>query len=251
MSERMICAGYEGGQKDACAGDSGGPFVCRIGSAWVLSGVVSWGYGCARPGSPGVYAKVSVMLDFVKQHTGLEPDINLKMDGCEMQDSEYDKEWRNNNKNLWSELTPEWLESAETLNSADGGTSDSDLGTDNGFKPLNDKSNCDYEKTSNDKKLINSGSGIIKSENYPGKYLKNTECAYKLANNDSTKYIEIIVKKVDLDCRDKLEIIPAPKKISQFCKLRKPVRITSRTSIRIAFTTNNHKEKTGFMLEYM
>lgn len=53
----QFCAGPRQGGQDTCAGDSGGPLALRRGNAWRLAGIVSWGFGCARPGYYGVYTR--------------------------------------------------------------------------------------------------------------------------------------------------------------------------------------------------
>lgn len=58
----MLCAGYPGkGGVDTCQGDSGGPLVCENSGKWYLVGVTSWGYSCADPKYPGIYANVPVL----------------------------------------------------------------------------------------------------------------------------------------------------------------------------------------------
>lgn len=68
LTDRMFCAGLLGvGGKDACQGDSGGPVAID----GVLYGLVSWGDGCARANSPGVYTNIQVLRDWITTNSGV------------------------------------------------------------------------------------------------------------------------------------------------------------------------------------
>ncbi len=65
----MICAGLPEGGKDSCQGDSGGPLMVNTNYGWQQLGLVSWGYGCASAGSPGVYTRIALFADWIESIT--------------------------------------------------------------------------------------------------------------------------------------------------------------------------------------
>ncbi|XP_070813793.1 coagulation factor VII [Chaetodon trifascialis] len=67
ITKNMLCAGLRSGGRDACKGDSGGPLVTLYKKTWFLTGVVSWGKGCANENMYGVYTKVSNFLDWIQE----------------------------------------------------------------------------------------------------------------------------------------------------------------------------------------
>lgn len=62
ITDDMVCAGIPAGGRDACQGDTGGPLAVN----GVLVGVISWGNGCGRPNRPGVYARVSYFVKWIR-----------------------------------------------------------------------------------------------------------------------------------------------------------------------------------------
>ncbi|MCX6123682.1 MAG: serine protease, partial [Proteobacteria bacterium] len=68
MDGSQICAGdFEHGGRDSCQGDSGGPMVSkRADQSFVLTGIVSYGEGCAQKARPGVYTRVAYYSKWIQ-----------------------------------------------------------------------------------------------------------------------------------------------------------------------------------------
>ncbi|KAE8625750.1 hypothetical protein XENTR_v10006382 [Xenopus tropicalis] len=74
ISQNMFCAGYTDGSKDSCKGDSGGPHATQYKNTHFLTGIVSWGLGCAKKEKYGVYTRVSRYTEWIKENMDEQPE---------------------------------------------------------------------------------------------------------------------------------------------------------------------------------
>ncbi|XP_011500190.1 PREDICTED: coagulation factor IX [Ceratosolen solmsi marchali] len=69
ITGNMFCAGYRRGRMDSCAGDSGGPLLCRnpekTDHPWTIFGITSFGEGCGKRGKYGIYARLSNYVHWI------------------------------------------------------------------------------------------------------------------------------------------------------------------------------------------
>jgi len=61
IADSMLCAGFQDGHAGPCQGDTGGPLMCGK----QLSGINSWGYGCALPEVYNVFTQTSHFVDWI------------------------------------------------------------------------------------------------------------------------------------------------------------------------------------------
>ncbi|XP_065222885.1 chymotrypsin-like elastase family member 2A [Planococcus citri] len=73
-----LCGGKLDGKFGACIGDSGGPLQCTLKDGrWFLAGITSFGSGCAKPGYPDVYTKLSFYMPWIKNQIDKYSRTNL------------------------------------------------------------------------------------------------------------------------------------------------------------------------------
>ncbi|CAH0718147.1 unnamed protein product, partial [Brenthis ino] len=72
MRKHQMCAGKMDGSTDTCPGDSGAPLQYNLtepnfdGNMHVIVGITSFGLGCARKDTPGIYTKISYFIDWIE-----------------------------------------------------------------------------------------------------------------------------------------------------------------------------------------
>jgi secreted trypsin-like serine protease len=82
VTDGNICAYKK--YTDSCQGDSGGPIFQQVGEDGEIGdyptqvGIVSWGKGCAIPGYPGVYTRVSYYAEWIKDTVCSRPEYATK-----------------------------------------------------------------------------------------------------------------------------------------------------------------------------
>ncbi|XP_045035418.1 trypsin-1 [Daphnia magna] len=68
INDYHLCAGpITDGASGTCVGDSGGPLQCNLlDGRWYLAGITSFGSGCAKPGFPDVFTRITYYLPWIR-----------------------------------------------------------------------------------------------------------------------------------------------------------------------------------------
>ena len=266
ISSNMLCAGDLDGGKDACVGDSGGPLVCRLESSdptvsapWILSGVVSWGIGCAKKGHAGVYSRVTSALPFIEALTRktsrFEDKERFDFTNICKNGARQCGKWtygmettttttptttttvaatttvNNNHKKQKLSMSSEKVKPTKapitTTTTTSTTTSEEEIDSINDVETSDHDFNCG--------EFIEARSGILTSPNYPKAYKPNSNCKWVIMPEDSHQLVFFLIKRLVFpsrrQCHQKDHIaiydIEGNLLVKALCRARKPFGITA------------------------
>ena len=252
LTDNMVCAGYEDGGRDACNGDSGGPLACKLvrhdsskkkkknkkgkkdkksksnsndpEEAWVLYGITSWGAGCARARAPGVYVRVTKMVEWI------ESVISTTFDGL---DSYKPDDWGLEVGPAFRATTPPrpaLITRPKTSSIECGDTFEQTLGN-------------------------------FTSPGYPEHYPKNTYCEWNIEPADGMEYVRLNVTDMKFDARssgcfvnDHIRVYDGQNEQvgTALCKIKKRSSwvVTARGGMKVILETDAVQSKKGFSANF-
>lgn len=266
VHESQVCAGYAEGGQDSCAGDSGGPLVCKSGTEnnnFVLYGLVSWGYGCARQNKPGVYTRIAYFMPWIQSKIALTTGNDVKQLGPENSQcltctnhpwSRKCDETTNENGSgnlalgpvvpIPTPPAPKEPESESTNESLEGGSLTSLSSPD---------SHCRRPTLFNNPGEI----AYYATPNWPRNYNNNARCKWAIGDNRVarngegtwTSYLKVIKANFgDRRCgrSDKIVVrCQALKTVKILCQVRKPVVLSCPGPMDVEFSSNGAKNYQG------
>lgn len=86
IGDDQICAGET--DKDSCQGDSGGPLTGVENGNKIILGIVSFGRSCGEKRFPGIYTRITVFHEWIKNKTGIDIANNYNVLGCSESETE-------------------------------------------------------------------------------------------------------------------------------------------------------------------
>lgn len=193
--------------------------------AWVLYGITSWGAGCARERSPGVYVKVSKMISWINEITG------VTFNGMAL-------------------MTP------ETWSQKVGDKQDLPASADANSNVIK----YDSGEESACGEVLRDEEGQFHSPGYPSNYPSNTKCEWKIMPQRGMPYIRLNVTDMKFDARsggcfinDHIRVFDGVEKQigTALCKINKNGWIvTAKGGMTIKLETDSTQQKKGFTANY-
>ena len=217
--------------------------MCKLiglGNPWILYGITSWGIGCARAYTPGVYVKVSKFMDWIQRETGITSGIDIDH-YYNLEEAEPEANFVEEEKSV-EEGVPNYF--AQNIQSM--------ADTWEVQHQIQDQKVCGGE--------LWGPEGTIQSDGYPYRYQPRQYCKWIIQARDPKNLLVIKFKDIRLDSphecflNDHIMVFDYNNKIvgTPQCRLAKNTQwtVTGRRYLTVYFNSNVKIEGPGFEAHY-